>query len=405
MIDLAGKVWTSALNSRVDVGPKFDKSHTVRFYDTTLRDGEQTVGVVFSPQQKLEIAKKLDELGVGRIEAGFPKVSAEDGEAIALILKAGLKHSEVWGFARATRGDVEELARLGLQASVIEVPTSEVKLKAYGISRDEAVRRASEAISFATQQGIRVAFFGVDGSRADLDFLKRIYSAAIEAGAKEIVLVDTIGVCTPEAAEFLVRWAKDWAGKDIPIHWHGHNDFGLGTAIAIAAVRGGATWIQGTINGMGERAGNADIAEVALALRCLYDVPVEMNLERIREVSEAVRRAGKYELEGWKPLIGDNLFLRESGAVASQFHIPEAIEPYAAALVGATRGIVLGKKSGLDSIRLKAEQLGLTVPEPQRGAVLEAVKRKAIAHGGLVSDDEFRGIVAGNIGPDATKRN
>ncbi len=393
MTDLTGKVWTSELNSRPDVRADFDRARTIRFYDTTLRDGEQTVGVVFSPQQKLEIARKLDELGVGRIEAGFPKVSAEDGEAISLILRAGLKHSEVWGFARATRGDVEELVRLGLQASVIEVPTSEIKLKAYGITPDEAVRRATDAIRFAAENGIRVAFFGVDGSRADLEFLRHIYSAAIDAGAKEIVLVDTIGVCTPEAAEFLVRWAKDWVGDDIPIHWHGHNDFGLGTAIAIAAVRGGATWIQGTINGMGERAGNADIAEVALALRCLYDVPVEMNLERIREVSEVVRRAGKYELEGWKPLIGDNLFLRESGAVASQFHIPEAIEPYAAELVGATRGIVLGKKSGLDSIRLKAEELGLDLQESQRSVVLESVKRKAIATGGLVSNEEFRTIV------------
>ncbi len=393
MTNLAGKIWTSELNSRPDVRPYFDRSRTIRFYDTTLRDGEQTVGVIFSPQQKLEIAQQLDELGVGRIEAGFPKVSAEDGEAISLILNAGLKHSEVWGFARATRGDVEELLRLGLPAAVIEVPVSEIKLKAYGIARDEAVQRATEAIRLAAQNGIRVAFFGVDGSRADLEFLKHIYSAAIEAGAKEAVLVDTIGVCTPEAAEFLVHWAKDWMGNDVPIHWHGHNDFGLGTAVAIAAVRGGATWIHGTINGMGERAGNADIAEVALALQCLYDVPVEMKLERIREVSEVVRQAGKYELEGWKPLIGDNLFLRESGAVASQFHIPEAIEPYAAELVGATRGVVLGKKSGLDSIRLKAEELGLDVPESQRPAILAAIKRQAIAKGGLVSDDEFRAIV------------
>ena len=383
MSTLAGKVWTSDLNSRPDVRPVFDRSRTVRFYDTTLRDGEQTVGVVFSPQQKLEIAKKLDELGVGRIEAGFPKVSAEDAEAISLILHAGLKHSEVWGFSRATRSDVEELVRLGLQASVIELPVSDLKLKAYGISREEALRRATEAIRFAAQNGIRIAFFGVDGSRADLEFLRQIYSAAIDAGAREIVLVDTIGVCTPEAAEFLVRWAKEWAGSDIPIHWHGHNDFGLATAIAVAAVRGGATWIQGTINGMGERAGNADIAEVALALQCLYDVPVELKLERIRDVSEVVRRAGKYELEGWKPLIGDNLFLRESGAVASQFHIPEAIEPYAADLVGAKRGIVLGKKSGLDSIRLKAEELRLDVPEARRAALLDAVKRKAIANGGI----------------------
>jgi isopropylmalate/homocitrate/citramalate synthase len=277
---------------------------------------------------------------------------------------------------------------------VIEIPTSDIKLKAYGITPDEAVKRATDAIRFAAQNGIRVAFFGVDGSRADLEFLRRIYSSAIEAGAKEAVLVDTIGVCTPEAAEFLVRWAKDWMGNDVPIHWHGHNDFGLGTAVAIAAVRGGATWIQGTINGMGERAGNADIAEVALALQCLYHVPVELNLERIREVSDVVRRAGKYELEGWKPLIGDNLFLRESGAVASQFHIPEAIEPYAAEIVGATRGVVLGKKSGLESIRLKAAELGLDLPESVRARVLDAVKRKAIAIGGLVSNDDFRAIVA-----------
>jgi len=397
MSDLAGKVWTSELNTRPDVRRDFDRLRTVRFYDTTLRDGEQTVGVVFSPQQKLDIARKLDELGVGRIEAGFPKVSKEDGEAISMILKAGLKHSEVWGFARATRGDVEELVRLGLQASVIEAPISEIKLKAYGITRDEAVRRATEAIRYAAQNEIRVAFFGVDGTRADLEFMKHIYSAAMDAGAKEIVIVDTIGVCTPEAAEFLVRLAGEWLGKETPIHWHGHNDFGLGTAAAIAAVRGGASWIHGTINGMGERAGNADIAEVALALKCLYDVPVEMNLEKIREVSEVVRRAGKYELEGWKPLIGDNLFLRESGAVASQFHIPEAIEPYSAELVGARRGIVLGKKSGVDSIRLKAEELGLAVPEPRRAAVLEAVKRKAIEKSGLLNDEEFRSIV-GDIG-------
>jgi isopropylmalate/homocitrate/citramalate synthase len=391
--DLTGKVWTSELNSRPDIRPDFDRSRTIRFYDTTLRDGEQTVGVIFSPQQKLEIARKLDQLGVDRIEAGFPKVSAEDGEAISLILKAGLKHSGIWGFARATRGDVDELLRLGLQAAVIEIPTSEIKLKAYGISREEAVRRATEAVGYAGQNGIRVAFFGVDGSRANLDFLRHIYSAAIDAGAREIVLVDTIGVCTPESAEFLVRWARDWAGNGVPIHWHGHNDFGLGTAIAIAAVRGGADWIQGTINGMGERAGNADIAEVALALRCLYDVPVAMNLERIREVSAFVRQAGKYELEGWKPLIGNNLFLRESGAVASQFHIPEAIEPYSAELVGATRGIVLGKKSGLDSIRLKADELGIDLPESQRALVLQEVKRAAIAKSGLVSNEEFAAIV------------
>ncbi len=285
------------------------------------------------------------------------------------------------------------MLRLGLRASVIEIPVSDIKLKAYSLSREEALHRASEAVRYANQNGIRVAFFAVDGTRANLEFLRHIYSAAIESGAREIVLVDTIGVCTPEAAEFLVRWAKEWAGDDVPIHWHGHNDFGLATAVAVAAVRGGATWIHGTINGMGERAGNSDIGEVALALQYLYRVPVEINLKHVRNVSQLVRRAGKYELEPWKPLIGDNLFLRESGAVASQFNIPEAIEPYAAELVGAIRGIVLGKKSGLDSIRLKSEALGLDVPESLRAEVLQKVKSQAIANGGLISDEEFRAIV------------
>src|SRR5712675_1856344 len=148
---------------------------------------------------------------------------------------------------------------------------------------------------------------------------------------------------------------------------------------AVAAVRGGASWIQGTINGMGERAGNADIAEIALALRCLYDVPVILNLEKVREVSEVVQRAGGYTLEAWKPLVGQNLFMRESGAVASQFHLPEAIEPYSAEIVQAERRIVLGKKSGLDSIDLKCRELGVMIAAEQRGPVLAAVKKAAVS--------------------------
>ena len=167
------------------------------------------------------------------------------------------------------KGDVEELIRLGLHASVIEAPTSDIKLKAYGITRDEVVRRVSKAISFAKQNSITVAFFAVDGTRTDLDFLRKIYLTVLEAGAAEIVVVDTIGACGPEAVEFLVRQTREWFGATIPAHFHGHNDFGMATACAVAAVRGGASWIQGTINGMGERAGNADICEIALAFRCL----------------------------------------------------------------------------------------------------------------------------------------
>src|SRR5580698_6483854 len=175
------KIWVSDLNARQEIRSAFPRQ-IIRFYDTTLRDGEQTVGVVFSPQQKLELARKLDELGVSRIEAGFPRVSTEDVEAIQLMQKANLK-AELWGFSRAVRGDVEELVRLGLSASVIEAPTSDIKLKAYGISRDEVLKRVTDAIAFARQNGIATAYFAVDGTRTDLEFLKKIYLAALDAGA------------------------------------------------------------------------------------------------------------------------------------------------------------------------------------------------------------------------------
>jgi isopropylmalate/homocitrate/citramalate synthase len=385
------KIWVSELNARPEIRSGFPRS-TVRFYDTTLRDGEQTVGVVLSPQQKLEIARKLDELGISRIEAGFPRVSADDAEAIQLMLKANLK-AELWGFSRAVKADVEELVRLGLHACTIEAPTSDIKLRAFGITAREILTRVKDAVSFAAKNEIRVAFFAVDATRSQLEFLKNVYLAALEAGAAEIVVVDTVGACGPEAVEFLVRQACEWVGPKIPVHFHGHNDFGMATACAIAGVRAGAAWIQGTINGMGERAGNADIGEIALALECLYGVPVALDLGKVREVSELVRKASGYAMEPWKPLVGENLFMRESGAVASQFHIPEAIEPYSSELVHAKRRIVLGKKSGLDSIDLKAKELGLTISTEQRAAVLAAVKKRAIEKRGLVTDPEFREMV------------
>ncbi|MGO9126292.1 MAG: LeuA family protein [Terriglobales bacterium] len=391
------KIWVSELNSRPEIRSGF-AGKTVRFYDTTLRDGEQTVGVVLSPQQKVEIARKLDQLGVSRIEAGFPRVSPEDAEAIQLLQKASIK-AELWGFSRAVKGDVEELVRLGLRASIIEAPTSDIKLKAYGISREEVLKRVTGAIAFAKQNGIVTAYFAVDGTRTDLEFLKKIYLAALEAGAAEIVVVDTIGACGPEAAAFLVSEVCRWVGPSVPVHWHGHDDFGMATACAIAAVRAGATWIQGTINGMGERAGNSDICEIALALRCLYGAEVALDLTKAREASAAVCSTAGYTLDAWKPVVGENLFMRESGAVASQFHMPEAIEPYSAELVSARRSIVLGKKSGLDSVDLKCKELGLNIRPEQRGPILAEVKKRAIAKRGLLTDDEFRQLVRG-LGKD-----
>src|SRR5215831_6703137 len=384
--------WVSDLNRRPEVRRDFASLEAVRFYDTTLRDGEQSVGVVLTPAQKLEIARALDELGVGRIEAGFPRVSADDAEAFKLIASAGWK-AEVWGFARAVKADIDELLRLGCHRAVIETPTSAIKLKAYGLTVDEAKRRAAEAIAHARQHGVKVAFFTVDGTRTELETLRDFYRSALDAGAEELVVVDTIGACGPEAVEFLVRRVREWAGPQVPLHFHGHNDFGMATACAVAAVRAGAAWIQGTINGMGERAGNGDLGEIAMALKGLYGVPVELNLNKIRTVSAMVRQRAGHPLEPWKPVVGENLFMRESGAVASQFHIPEAIEPFSADIVGAKREIVLGKKSGLDSVAIKAKELRISLTVEEQQAVLAAVKRAGVEKRGLLTDAEFRCIV------------
>lgn len=393
------KIWTGELNERA-VAPTAEQPARVGIYDTTLRDGEQSVGVVLDAEAKLEIARALDRMGVDRIEAGFPRVSAEDARAIELIAADGLD-AEIWGFARAVPADVEALLELGVKAAVIESPVSDLKLEAYGISRGKLLERVTNAVSAAVGNGVEIAFFGVDGTRGDFGFMAEVYRAAVAAGAGEIVVVDTLGIATPEAAAMFVGAARGWVGPEVPIHWHGHNDFGLGTAISIAAVRAGASWVQGTINGMGERAGNANIAEVALALEAFYGVETNIRFDHVREASATVRRLAGHELEPWKAIVGENLFTRESGAVASQFHEPESIEPYSSELVGAERGIVLGKKSGLDSIRIRAEELGVEVAEADRAAILAAVKDRSQKEHGLVSDDQFLEIVRASNGGGA----
>jgi len=381
-------IWTGELNDAYRLGGK------VGLYDTTLRDGEQTVGVVLDPEQKLEIARLLDDLGIDRIEAGFPRVSQDDWDAVRLISEAGLD-AEIWGFSRAVPADLEALVELGVSASVIESPISDLKLEAIGVSREKMLGRITDAMRFADGHGIHAAFFGVDSTRAQPDFYERVYKSAVEAGAKEVAVVDTLGIASPEAVADLVGRTVEWVGPDVPVHFHGHNDFGLATAAAVAAVRAGARWVHGTINGMGERAGNANLGEVALTLHALYGVESNLKLDRAREVSERVRDLSGYALEPWKPLTGETLFRRESGAVASQFHDPPSIEPYSSELVAAERGIVLGKKSGLDSIRIKAEELGLDLPEERQADVLARVKELGTRKRGLVTDDEFRELARG----------
>jgi isopropylmalate/homocitrate/citramalate synthase len=257
------------------------------------------------------------------------------------------------------------------------------------------LERIVYAVSFAAEQGIRVAFFGVDGTRADPGYFETVYKTAVEAGADEVVVVDTLGIASPEAVADLVGRTHEWLGTDHAVHFHGHNDFGLATAAAVAAVRAGARWIQGTVNGMGERAGNANLPEIALTLRGLYGVETALRLERVRAFAERLQALSGYELEPYKPLVGDNLFRRESGAVASQFHDPPAIEPYSSDVVAAERAIVLGKKSGIDSIRIKADELGLELDDETERRLLAQVKELGTRKRDVVTDDEFRDLARG----------
>lgn len=382
------KVWTGTLNEVALAGRPKAK---VGFYDTTLRDGEQSTGVMFDPQQKLEIACLVDGLGAGRIEAGFPRVSEDDREAIKLIRGAGLK-AEIWGFARAMPDDVAAVADLDLKHSVIEAPISNRKLKALGVSREEVLARIKTSVEFGVKQGIHVAFFGVDSTRADLDFFEQVYKTARDAGAAEYVIVDTLAIATPEAVTYLIGKARQWLGQDAIIHFHGHNDFGMATADAVAAVAAGASWIHGTIDGIGERAGNANLPEIALALELLYGVETGFHFERVRQASKRLREIAGYQLEPWKPVVGETLFVRETGAVAAQFHIPEAIEPYSSSILDTPRNIVLGKKSGLASIKIKSEQLGLNAREEDFPRLLNEVKNLAISKRRLVTDEEFKAL-------------
>jgi isopropylmalate/homocitrate/citramalate synthase len=353
--------------------------------------------VVWSPEDKIAIARQIDRLGVERIEVGFPQVSDDDQEAIAGMVGLGLQ-AELWGFGRALPEDVEVVAGLGLRHMVIESPVSDVKLRAYGYTPDDVLARIRRAVRLGADADICVAFFGVDSTRADLDFLRRVHLEALDAGAREIAVVDTLGVATPDAAAHLVAAVREWVGDGVPLHFHGHNDFGLGAAVAVAAARTGARWIHGTVNGMGERAGNVDLLQVALALRCLYGVVVGYRFEHALEVSTFVAERSRYHTEPWKPGVGPNLFLRETGAVARQWQLPEAIEPYPAELVGATRRVVLGKKSGAASIALKSAELGLRLAEEDVAALLALVKDRSTAEKRLIDDGEFIEMAGGLAG-------
>ncbi len=384
--------WVSELNQKPEVLGQTHFPKRLKFYDTTLRDGEQTIGVAFDKKEKLQIAKILDELGVDRIEAGMPVVSKEDKEAVELIVKAGLR-AEIWGFCRAVKGDIDACIDVGVKHVICEIATSPYKMDAYHFTPEDVLEKALGTLQYAKYRGLYTAFYAGDATRADLKFLETMYKKAVEEGkADEVVMVDTLGVATPETMFYLTKKLGEWVR--VPIMIHCHNDFGMATACTVASLKGGAEYAHVTLNGLGEKTGNADMAETAIAAK-LYGIPVSVNMKKLYPAAKLAEKLSRVPLSPLKPVVGENVFRRESGVTVAQLiSFPPAVEGYSPELVGREREVLLGKKSGKRSVEYKLEKLGIQATADQVNEVVKKVKELGMKKRGLVTDNEFRSIVA-----------
>ncbi|WP_425803436.1 homocitrate synthase [Desulfitobacterium sp. Sab5] len=346
--------------------------------DTTLRDGEQTAGVVFSNQEKLMIARMLDELGVQQIEAGIPVMGGDEQRVIKQIVKSGLKAS-IMGWNRAVIKDIQTSLDCGCDAVAISISTSDIhiehKLKT---TREDVLERMVKATEFAKKNGVYISVNAEDASRSDMDFLVRFAQEAKNAGADRLRYCDTVGILDPFTTHERISQLIERTGLDIEMHTH--NDFGMATANALAGVKAGATHVGVTVNGLGERAGNAALEEVVMALKHLLDTDLNFVTERFVEVSEFVARASGRELPAWKAIVGRNMFAHESGIHADgALKNPLTYEVFKPEEVGLERQIVIGKHSGTASIKAKfREEYAQEITDEEAAEILKRVRAMAV---------------------------
>jgi len=373
----------------------------VMFLDTTLRDGEQTPGVALLPEEKLEIARQLDLLGVDMIEAGFPAASKGELEAVRSIAREGLK-AEIVALARSDKGDIELAASCDVDCIHTFIATSEIHLKKkLKLSREEVLKRAVEGVELVKAHGLKCEFSAEDATRSDLDFLVQVYRAVTDAGADRIDIPDTVGVAIPRSMYNIVDRVK--RSVKVPIAVHCHDDMGLAVANSLAGVEAGAEEIHATINGLGERAGNASLEEAALALYALYGVKTGLNLGEIYRTSQLVSKLTGVRLPPNKAVVGDNAFAHESGIHAhGVLSSPETYEPLPPELVGHRRRIVAGKHAGRHGIEAILREMGLVLSPAQLDEVVYRVKELG-DKGRKVSETDLLYIVetvAGKIKPE-----
>lgn len=386
--------WVSPYNFAPEVRARFELPPRVSIHDATLRDGEQTPGVVFSVADKIAIAEKLDEVGVDRIEAGMPAVSDQDFEAIKRISGLGLK-SKIYTFARAINADIDKAVECGCHGVIIEVPIGYPKLQyQFKWTWEDVLKKSVGVINHAKSSGLHVVYFPYDTTRAREEDLRNLLSRIIlDAPPDAVGVVDTMGCALPAAIKHMVRLVKSLT--KLPVEVHTHNDFGMAVATELAGVEAGAECVHSCANGLGERTGNAALEELIVALHVLYGYRTHYDLSKLPELGELVSRLSRFDVAANKPILGERNFTRESG-IGVDLVVKEPLAMFGThpALTGRRGEVVLGKKSGKASIAYHLEQLGITGIDDQMVAeMLRCVKEKGIDKRGLLTPEEFKEIV------------
>ncbi len=356
-------------------GSEDKDSRTVTVFDTTLRDGEQTPGVAFPLDAKIKIAKQLDRLGVDVIEAGFPAASKGEFEAVKKISNLGLD-SKICALARIVKGDID--AALDSEADMVHIfiSTSKIQIEhTIKKSREEIVQLAVEAVDYIKDHGRICMFSAMDATRTEMDYLKTIYKAVEEAGVDIVNVPDTVGIATPFKFYDIIKELREHL--EVPIDVHCHNDFGLAVANTYAAVLAGANEVQVTVNGIGERAGNAALEEVVMILHSLEGIKTNIRTEELVNTSKLVERLSGIRMPPNKPIVGANAFSHESGIHAhgvlkdARTFEPGVITPE---MVGHRRRIVIGKHAGRHQIKKILEDAGYQVDEEKLTKIMERIK-------------------------------
>ncbi len=381
MPDSERGVFVSPYNEIVRSG---NAGRKVRIFDTTLRDGEQTPGVALGTVDKVAIAHVLDELGVDSIEAGFPANSPGEFEAVKAIAAAGFR-AKICTLNRTVQADIDASIAADVDEIHVFIATSDAHLKhKLKMTREQVLEKATWAIDYAKAHGFVVEFSSEDATRTDLDFLKTVHARVQEAKVDRIDVADTVGSMSPPAMRHLISELKDVTR--VPIAVHCHNDFGLATANSLAAVEAGAGQVHVTVNGIGERAGNASLEEVVMGLRAFYGIETGVDSTKLAHASKIVSRLTGVTVQPNKAIVGDNAFAHESGihvhGILGEASTYEAMVP---GLVGKDRRIVVGKHTGVHSVERRLEDCGFTLSKEQLASITARVK--TLAEGGKRVDD------------------